>query len=82
MKTDSPSPAEALGQVTKVLGLLRITADELQVIIDHPAVRNAARQAWAQALITPQVRLVRNAFHAGEICPLTMLHRLAVEKDF
>ena len=59
MSTDSPSPAKDLGRIAKVLGLLEISYEELQVIIDHPSARRNAKKALGWAVRPPMVRLLR-----------------------
>ena len=81
MQTDSPSPAQVLGRLTKVLGLLGISNDDLQVVIDHPNAREELRRAWRQAMYPPEVRLLRAMLGSLDQL-LTESHRDAAAIDF
>lgn len=80
MPTDSPSPAAQLGAMTKFLGLLRFDWEQIQVVIDHPNVRQQAREALHAIFCPPDVRLIRAI--KGHNLSLTEAHRLAAETDF
>ena len=80
MKTDSPSPDKFLGQLTKVLALLQIQHDQLQVVIDHPKVREELRQSWRSAMYPPKVQLLRALI--GAESSITQSHHHAAKIDF